>query len=166
MHFILFGATAPGRKKGCSETSSTTIPCARHRHEHRNKLALAHTPTREPWLIITPTASGELNAHVGPITALDKGHGTPKTLLLCLSPKPCVCFAWLHELDLWIFTAFWPRYIPVVLKNVKSSHGTNLKMQYPKAAPLEDIVIFSICKFSLFLRFCVFSSKNIIPYFL
>lgn len=61
--------------------------------------------------------SGEQNAHVGPITALDKGHGTPKTLLLCLSPMPCVCFAWLNELDLWLFAAFCSLCIPVVLKN-------------------------------------------------
>ena len=93
MHFILFGATASGRRMGGSEKSSPIISCTPYEHEHRDTATLTHTPTRAPWQIITPTASGEQNAHVGPITALDKGHGTPKNLLLCLSPKPCGCFA-------------------------------------------------------------------------
>lgn len=84
--------------------------------QHRDAPALTHTPTRAPWQIITPTASGEQNAHEGPITALDKGHGTPKNLLLCLSPKPCVCFACLVKLDLCIFIRL---YILVALKNDK-----------------------------------------------
>lgn len=117
MHFTLFEATASGRRRGCSENirrySPTRTSQTRARKHARPD---THTPTRAPWQIITPTASGEQNAHVGPITALDKGHGTPKTLLLCLSPKPCVCFAWLSEPDLRIFTAIWSPCIPAGLK--------------------------------------------------
>lgn len=162
MHFIWFGSTASGRRTGCLEISSATIPCTRHRHEYRNTLVLTHTPTRAPWQIITPTASGEQNAHVGPITALDKGHGTPKTLLLCLSPKPCVCFAWLNELDLWIFPAFCSLCIPVMLKNVKSSHGTTRKMQYAKAASLKCTGIFYIFNLAFFSPLVFLSSKKMI----
>lgn len=133
MHFTLFEATASGRRRGCSENirrySPTRTSQTRARKHARPD---THTPTRAPWQIITPTASGEQNAHVGPITALDKGHGTLKTLLLCLSPKPCVCFAWLSEPDLRIFTAIWSPCIPAGLKNVKSSDGAALKMQYAK----------------------------------
>lgn len=121
MHFILFVASPSRYRTVCSETSPDPM-CP------RNTADQTHTPARAPWQIITPTASRELNAHVGPITTLDKGHGTPKTLLLCLSPKLCVCFAWLSELYLQIFKAFCSLCIVSMLENV--INATTLKFSW------------------------------------
>lgn len=38
------------------------------------------------------TAFGEQNARAGPITALDRRYYTPRTFLLCQSPKTCLFF--------------------------------------------------------------------------
>lgn len=149
---ILFTAKAPG----CKETSSTRYnpACTSQTWVQKHAPSDTHTFTRAPWQIITPTASREQNAHVGPITALDKGHGTPKTLLLCLSPRPCVCFAWVNELDLRIFTAFCSTRIPVVWGNQA------MEMRYLKLALLRFIAAFYKCIWLFFLRWNFFSSSG------
>lgn len=107
------------RRTVCSETNPNPM-CP------RNTAAQTHTPTRAPWQIITPTASREQNAHVGPITTLDKGRGTPNTLLLCLPPELCVCFAWLNELYLQIFKAFCSLCIVSMLENGNQSNNSEI----------------------------------------
>lgn len=131
MHFLLFGVTAPGCRTGCynplctSQTWGRKHACA---DTHSHTCTLADNYPNSLWREERPC---------GPHNRFRQEPWTPKTLLLCPSLKPCVCFTWLCELDLSIFTAFCSLCIPMALKYAKSSHGTNLKMFFAKATCLE-----------------------------